>query len=187
LKKLFAGTLLSLSLSLVLALPAFATSHHTDKATESTTLNGASVPTKTYYPNAGRSTLDLTNRDGLTGTGGMFGANGTGTYGTNGYGMNGTYGTYGTNGTYGGMYGANGTYGTGNYGAYGTNGHYGTYDSTRMNGYRPYSTNLTTRANNTVRKMETTTARRGFSWGWLGLLGLFGLAGMRSRNSDEVR
>jgi hypothetical protein len=157
-------------LSLVLIVPAFAmtTTGTTGKTTgtESTTLNGATVPTKTYYPNAGR----VDNVTPLNGT-----LNNT---------LNGTRIGTGTNGTYGNY----GTYGTdGRYGTYGTDGRYGAYDTNRMNYYRPYSTNPVTRANNTVRRMETTTARTGFGWGWLGLLGLFGLAGMRSRNRDEAR
>ncbi|MFB9275946.1 WGxxGxxG family protein [Cohnella cellulosilytica] len=127
---------------------------------------------------------------GTTGTAGdmISGATPTRTYGTTlDRTNNGNFGTYSTNGTYNtnganGTYAPNGVYGNG---MYGTN---GTYDSTRMNAYRPHNatTNMTTRANNTVRRMETTT-RTGFSWGWLGLLGLFGLAGMRSRSREDAR
>jgi MYXO-CTERM domain-containing protein len=97
-----------------------------------------------------------------------------------------TTSTNATDGTYNGVttrtgpgmgpYGTTGTYGT-----YGVDGSYGAYDSTRMNGYRPYNT-----ARATTRALATTTTRN-FDWGWLGLLGLFGLAGMRSRNRDEVK
>lgn len=62
-------------------------------------------------------------------------------------------------------------------------------------GYNAYSTNNNTynrhnvnanRANYRATANTTTTANRGFSWGWLGLLGLFGLAGMRSRDRDRA-
>ncbi|OXS54456.1 hypothetical protein B1A99_26255 [Cohnella sp. CIP 111063] len=148
-KKMAASLALSMCIALACVVPAFAenTTGTTGTSGDSRTLNGAPVPTRTYFPNAGR-------------TDGVFDrAN------------NGNYGTYNTNGNFG----LNGNYN-------------GTYDSTRMNAYRPYNntTNMTTRANNTVRRMETTT-RTGFSWGWLGLLGLFGLAGMRSRSREDAR
>ncbi|WP_372637270.1 WGxxGxxG family protein [Cohnella sp.] len=77
----------------------------------------------------------------------------------------------------------------GTFGTYGANG-FGAYDTNRMNAYRPdnatNTTNMTTRANNTVRRMDA-APRTGFSWGWLGLLGLFGLAGMRSRSREDAR
>ncbi|GEM_PF-1352424 len=165
-KKIATSLALGTCIALASVTPAFAehTTGTTGMSGDSRTLNGATVPNKTYYPNAGRTDGTMLDRtiNSITG-------NGTGTYGT---GMNGTgnYSTYNMNGTHG------------------VNGTYGTYDSTRMNAYRPYSTtNMTTRANNTVRRMETTPVRRGFDWGWLGLLGLFGLAGMRSRNREDVR
>jgi hypothetical protein len=100
-------------------------------------------------------------------------------------GVNGTA-TNGVNGTYNGMnvtngYNANNTLGN-------RTGTYGTYDSTRMNNYRPYNTignDVNSLRTNTYRTAATTT--RSFNWGWLGLIGLFGLAGMRSRNRDEIR
>ncbi|MFC4596691.1 WGxxGxxG family protein [Cohnella hongkongensis] len=152
----------SLALGTCIALasvsPAFAehTTAGTGTAGDSRTLNGASVPARTYYPNAGRT--DSMPLDRTT---------------------DGTYGGYNTNGTFG---------------MNGTNGTYGAYDTNRMNTYRPLNnntnntTNVRARANdNTVRRMDTTPARTGFSWGWLGLLGLFGLAGMRSRNREDAR
>jgi len=179
-----ASLVLCLSLSLVLMVPAFAETTTGRTVKDGTTLNGATVPTKTYHPNAGRTdNRTLTNTGTLTGTNTGITPYGT-TYGTYGTGM-GPYGTTGTTGTTGT---GTGMFGTGAYNTYGTDGNYGAYDGTRMNAYRPYSTtNLTTRANNTVRRMDTTAPRRGFSWGWLGLLGLFGLAGMRSRSRDDVR
>ncbi|QTH44545.1 WGxxGxxG-CTERM domain-containing protein [Cohnella sp. LGH] len=164
-KKIATSLALGTCIALASVTPAFAehTTGTTGMSGDSRTLNGATVPNKTYYPNAGRTDGTMLDRT-------INGTLGNGTYGNGMYG-NGNYSTYNMNGTHG------------------VNGNYGTYDSTRMNAYRPYSsTNMTTRANNTVRRMETTTARTGgFSWGWLGLLGLFGLAGMRSRNREDVR
>ncbi|TVY04340.1 WGxxGxxG family protein [Cohnella terricola] len=175
-RKVLASLVLCLSLSMVLMVPAFAETTTGKTVKDGTTLNGATVPTKTYHPNAGR-----TDNRMLTNTGTYNGTyTGTTPYGTN-------YGTYGTGmAPYGTGTGTYGTYGANN--TYGTDGNYGAYDGTRMNAYRPYhTTNLTTRANNTVRRLDTAPARRGFSWGWLGLIGLFGLAGMRSRSRDDVR
>jgi len=146
-----------LALSLALVLSVPAFAATTGKTTDDGTLGSTTM-------NAGRAGVTTNARDGFYGTTGTYNP-----YGTGAYGPNGTFGTYSRDG------------------AFGTNGYYGNYDGTRMNAYRPYATNLTNRANNTVRRMETTTTRRGFDWGWLGLLGLFGLAGMRSRNRDEAR
>jgi hypothetical protein len=160
LKKFLAGFMMFGCLALVLMIPAFAETTDSKPNNDVTPFSGTPGINKTY------NRMNVTN--GVT-------PNGTT---SNGYyydRLNGTRtGTGNGTGTFG-MYGANRNGNT-----------YGAYDSTRMNTYRPYSTNLTTRANNTVRAMETTT-RRGFDWGWLGLLGLFGLAGMRSRSRDEVR
>ncbi|REK74515.1 WGxxGxxG family protein [Paenibacillus paeoniae] len=71
--------------------------------------------------------------------------------------------------------GVNRALGARDYNAYNTNNN--TYNRNNANMNR---TNYRATAN------TTTTANRGFSWGWLGLLGLFGLAGMRSRDRDRV-
>ncbi|XID93977.1 WGxxGxxG family protein [Paenibacillaceae bacterium WGS1546] len=170
-KKVLSSLMLCLSLSFVLAVPAFAET--TTANTNATTQPGTTLNTNTYSPYANRTDgfFGPMTGTGVNGTNGMFGANGTN-------GTNGMFGANGTNGT-NGMFGANGT------NAFGTNGTgtYGAYDGTQMN---RGTTNATTRANNTVRRMDT-APRRGFSWGWLGLLGLFGLAGMRSRNREDAR
>ncbi|RJE89017.1 hypothetical protein D3P07_13775 [Paenibacillus sp. 1011MAR3C5] len=60
--------------------------------------------------------------------------------------------------------------------AYNTNNTNNTYNRNNANMNR----------NNYRATANTTTANRGFSWGWLGLLGLLGLAGMRSRDRDRA-
>lgn len=71
--------------------------------------------------------------------------------------------------------GINRTLGTRDYDAYNTN---------NANTYNRNNANMN--RNNYRATANTTTANRGFSWGWLGLLGLFGLAGMRSRERDRA-
>ncbi len=197
------------SLSLVLMVPAFAETTSSKMNVDNTPLSGQTGINKTYYPSTTNGTLNgtttgTTRTTGITGTTGTTGTTGitgtTGTTGTNnGYYYNRLNGSQTGTGLGTGLgtgflgtglgTGTNRTDGTYRpYSTYGTDGTYGTYDSTRMNAYRPYSTtNLTTRGKHNVRAMETTTTRRGFSWGWLGLIGLFGLAGMRSRSNNEVR
>ncbi|RKP54386.1 hypothetical protein D7Z26_13610 [Cohnella endophytica] len=202
-KKLLSSLTLLSALSLTAAVPSFAehsSGHATDKSLDGTIKTPAPTSLTIKEMTSGRHGVHGNGYyDNTTGgpTGSLYGTNamnqGTRIFGVdNRNGITGTTGTTGTTGHYG-------TYGTtGHYGDYGTgynsrnysNGNYGSYDSTRMNTYRPYSTyntnNLTPRAKSTVRAMSTTT-KRSFNWGWLGLLGLFGLAGMRSRSRDEVR
>lgn len=54
------------------------------------------------------------------------------------------------------------------------------YGDTNMNA------NTSTNTNN-YRATATDDNRRGFDWGWLGLLGLFGLAGARNRSREGVK
>ncbi|MFC5404157.1 WGxxGxxG family protein [Cohnella soli] len=159
-RKQAASLALASALSLTIAVPAFAshTATHTTPPTTTTINSTTNTTSPTYNPRMNQIPYN----------GGIYNDyfNDANARSRTGTGMVGTYNAYGTNND-------------------GVN-RYGAYDSTRMNAYRPYSTNLTEKINHPVRTLETTT-KRTFNWGWLGLLGLFGLAGMRSKSRDEVR
>jgi len=130
------------------------------------------APTPTAYPNGNT----MTNNFNRAATGVENGINRTITGVENGVNRAVTGVENGVNrATTGLENGVNHGYGTRGYNAYSTN----------NNTYNRHNVNAN-RANYRATANTTTTANRGFSWGWLGLLGLFGLAGMRSRDRDRA-